>query len=63
MQRAQWSRPSCLVMIVLFALLLGAIAWLASGDPLRTPNPQQVTRETTTYDKDIPSGQRPGSGR
>jgi len=47
-------------MTVLFVLLIGAIALLASGYLLRTPSPQAVPRETSTYDTDIPvSGQPP----
>lgn len=59
MQRARWSRPSCLVMTVLFVLLLAAIAWLASGDLLRTPSPQSVPRPSGTYDTDIPASNQP----
>lgn len=62
MQRARWRQPSCLIMILLFVLLVGAIAWLASGSMLRTPAPTSVPRETTTYDTDVPS-QRDAGGR
>lgn len=60
MQRARWTRPSCLVMLALLALLLAAIAWLASGDALRTPSPTAVPKETPTYDTDVPSRKTPG---
>ena len=63
MQRARWRKPSCLVMIVLFVLLIGAIAWLASGEALRTPNPASVTKSTPTYDTDVPAGEQPDGGR
>jgi hypothetical protein len=59
MQCAQWKRPSCLVMLVLLALLLAALAWLVSGEALRTPSPQSVTRETPTYDTNVPSEKPP----
>ena len=62
MQQAQWKRPSCLVMLVLLVLLLAALAWLASGDPLRTPSPTAVPKESSTYDTDVPSP-KPGEGR
>ena len=62
MQHARWKRPSCLVMIVLFVLLVGAIAVLASGYLVRTPSPTAVLRETSTYDTDTPSQVDP-SGR
>jgi|GEM_PF-2460470 len=62
MQRARWTRPSCLIMLALFVLLLGALVWLISGDPLRTPSPTAVPKETSTYDTDVPSP-RPGDGR
>ena len=62
MQRAQWKRPSCLVMLALLAVLLGALVWLVWGDPLRTPSPTAVPKETTTYDTDVPSP-KPGDGR
>jgi hypothetical protein len=55
MQRARWTRPSCLIMLALAVLLVGAIAFLASGVLLRTPNPASVTKETTTYGTDVPS--------
>ena len=61
MKRARWSRPSCIVMMLLFALLIAAIAWLASGYLLRTPSPGAVTRETPAYDTDTPSKTQPGS--
>jgi hypothetical protein len=60
MQRARWTRPSCLIMLVLSVLLVAAIALLASGILLRKPNPATVTKETTTYDTDVPSPQKPG---
>jgi hypothetical protein len=63
MQRARWNRPSCLVMLGLLALLLAALAWLASGDPLRTPSPTSVPKETQTYDTDVPSPKKPSGGR
>lgn len=63
MQRARWTRPSCLVMLVLLALLLAAFAWLISGDALRTPAPTSVTKETPTYDTDVPSPEKPATGR
>lgn len=62
MQRARWTRPSCLIMTILFALLIAAIAWLASGYLLSTPAPTAVTRETPAYDTDTPSP-RQGGGR
>lgn len=62
MERARWRRPSCLVMMALLVLLLAALAWLASGDALMTPNPSQVTRDTPAYDKDVPSDAQPGGG-
>ena len=62
MQRARWKQPSCLVMLALLALLLGALVWLLSGHPLRTPSPTAVPKETTTYDTDVPSP-KPGNGR
>ncbi|HEX8216615.1 MAG TPA: hypothetical protein VF577_04030 [Allosphingosinicella sp.] len=62
MQRAQWNRPSCILMLALLALLLGALVWLISGDPLRTPSPTSVPKETSTYDTDVPSS-KPGDGR
>lgn len=62
MQRARWNRLSCLVMLALLVLLLGALAWLALGDPLSTPSPTAVPKETSTYDTDIPSS-KPSDGR
>ena len=62
MQRARWTRPSCLVMLALLLLLVVAIAWLASGDALRTPNPATVTKSTPTYDTDVPASEKPGGG-
>ena len=59
MRRARWSRPSCMVMLVLLVLLLAALAWLASGQGLRTPNPVTITKETPTYDTDVPASERP----
>jgi hypothetical protein len=61
MQRARWTRPSCLVMTILFVLLLAAIALLASGYLVRTPSPTAVPRESQTYDTDTPSQRDPGS--
>lgn len=61
MQRARWSRPSCLVMAILALLLVAAIGVLASGYLLRTPNPTAVPRETSTYDTDTPSRREPGA--
>lgn len=55
MRRARWNRPSCLVMLALLALLVGALVWLVSGEALRTPNPAAVTESTPTYDTDVPS--------
>jgi hypothetical protein len=49
-------------MLGLLALLLGALLWLIAGDPLRTPSPTAVQKETTTYDTDVPSP-GPGEGR
>lgn len=46
-------------MLALFVLLIGAIAFLASGTLLRTPNPASVTKETPTYDTDVPAQQKP----
>ena len=63
MQGARWNRPSCLIMLALLALLLGAIVWLASGEALRTPSPTAVPKETTTYATDLPSPAKPGGGR
>ena len=60
MQRARWSRPSCLVMLALFVVLVAAIVWLASGDALRTPGPSSVTKSTPTYDTDVPPSEKPG---
>lgn len=54
MHRARWNRPSCLVMLALAAVLIGLLVWLALGDPLRTPNPATITKETPTYDTDVP---------
>ena len=62
MQHARWKRPSCLIMIVLFVLLIAAIGVLASGYLVRTPNPTAVPRESSTYDTDTPS-QQPPTGR
>lgn len=59
MQRARWNRPSCLVMLGVFAALLGVLAWLAFGGAPRTPSPESVTRETPTYDTDVPSSAPP----
>ena len=59
MHRARWSRPSCLVMTILFVLLIGAIVLLASGYLLRTPSPTAVPRESSTYDTDTPSQRDP----
>lgn len=59
MQRARWNRPSCLVMLVLLVLLLAVLAWLASGEALRTPSPQSVPKETSTYGTDVPSPEKP----
>ena len=50
MQHERWKRPSCLIMLALLALLLGALAWLISGYALRTPGPASVPKETSTYD-------------
>lgn len=55
MQRVRWSRPSCIVMLILFAVALAALAWLVSGSALKTPNPASVTRETPAYDTDVPA--------
>ena len=60
MKRARWTRPSCLVMLAIFVVLLAAIAWLASGDALRTPSSSSVTRATPTYDTDVPPSEKPG---
>ncbi|HZF95265.1 MAG TPA: hypothetical protein VEZ20_10400 [Allosphingosinicella sp.] len=60
MQRARWTRPSCLVMTILFVLLVAAIGLLASGYLLRTPAPTSVPRESQTYDTDTPSQRDPG---
>ena len=59
MHRARWNRPSCLVMLAVATLLLAALVWLAIGDPLRTPNPMTVTKESPTYDTDVPSQPAP----
>ena len=61
MQRARWTRPSCLVMTILFVLLLAAIGLLASGYLVRTPSPTAVPAESQTYDTDTPSQRDPGS--
>ena len=63
MQRARWTRPSCLVMLVLLVLLLAILGWLVSGYALRTPAPTSVTKSTSTYDTDVPSPDTPGDGR
>lgn len=60
MDRARLTRPSCIVMLLLFLVGVGVILWLAFGSPLRTPSPAAVTKETPTYDTDVPSGDRPG---
>ena len=60
MHRARWSKPSCIVMMLLFVLLVGAIGWLASGYMLRTPSPTAVPRETPAYDTDTPAKPPPG---
>ena len=60
MQRARWRRPSCLVMLALLVLLLAVLAWLVSGEALRTPNPSTVTKATSTYDTDVPASEQPG---
>ena len=60
MHRARFTRPSCIVFLLLFAIVLGVLIWLAFGSPLRTPAPTAVPKETTTYDTDIPSSDRPG---
>jgi hypothetical protein len=62
MQHARWKRPSCLIMLALLTLLLGALLWLISGYALRTPSPASVPKETSTYDTDVPSS-KPGDGR
>jgi hypothetical protein len=62
MRRAHWSKPSCIVMMAAFVLLIAAIAWLASGYLVRTPSPGAVTRETPEYDTDTPS-KTPSDGR
>ncbi|HEX8192551.1 MAG TPA: hypothetical protein VF552_06585 [Allosphingosinicella sp.] len=46
-------------MIGLFVLLIGAIAVIASGFLVRTPNPSAVPQETSTYDTDTPSQRDP----
>jgi hypothetical protein len=63
MQRARWSRPSCLVMLILALLLVAAIAVLASGYLLRTPSPSAVPRESSTYGTDKPSRADPAAPR
>ncbi len=60
MQRARWTRPSCLIMLALFVLLVAALVWLVSGEPLRTPNPATITKATPTYDTDVPPSEQPG---
>lgn len=55
MQREQWNRPSCLIMLAVLVLLLGVLGWLAFGGAPRTPSAESVTRETPTYDTDVPS--------
>jgi hypothetical protein len=62
MQRARWSRPSCLVMLGVLALLLAAFGWLVSGYALRTPSPTSVPKSSPTYDTDVPSREKPGGG-
>jgi hypothetical protein len=59
MDRARWTRPSCLVMLALLAIVIATFLWLVSGEALRTPNPATVTKATTTYDTDIPPSQPP----
>lgn len=56
MGRPSLKRPSCIVFLVIGFLLLAAIGWLASGYALRTPNPGSLTKESVTYDTDVPSG-------
>lgn len=63
MQRARWTRPSCLVMLGMLALLLAAFVWLVSGQALRTPAPTAVPKASPTYDTDVPSQDKPASGR
>ena len=56
MHRARLTRPSCLIFILLFAIGIAIIGWIVFGDPLRTPGPTSVPKETQTYDTDVPSG-------
>jgi hypothetical protein len=46
-------------MLGMFAVLLGVLAWLAFGGAPRTPSPESVTKETPTYDTDVPSSAPP----
>ena len=55
MDRARLSKPSCIVMLLLFAIAIALLVWLIFGSPPRTPSPTSVTRETPTYDTDVPS--------
>lgn len=59
MRRERWNRPSCLIILAILALLVGALAWLAFGGGVRTPSPGAVTKETPTYDTDVPSSAPP----
>jgi lipopolysaccharide export system protein LptC len=59
MGRPSLKRPSCIVQLVLLAIILAAFGWLVSGYALRTPNPSTVTKETPTYDTDVPSQRDP----
>ena len=47
-----------LIMLALLALLLGALVWLISGDPLRTPSSTPVPKKSSTYDTDVPPPNR-----
>ena len=61
MHGANLKRPSCMIMLVLFVIAIAVLIWAISGEPLRKPNPATITKETTTYDTDIPS-KPPGGG-
>jgi len=60
MHGANLKRPSCIIMLVLFAIAIAVLVWAISGEPLRKPNPATITKATTTYDTDIPPSEPPG---
>ncbi|HEX8525619.1 hypothetical protein [Allosphingosinicella sp.] len=61
MESARWSRPSCIVILLLLAAAIGILVWLIFGSPARTPSPTSITTETPTYDTDVPAA--PPRGR